>query len=119
MNMRALPVIIALLLAAAVPAFSQTATGPPVDATYRRIDAATSEVKSAAAFAVRAEQQRTTNLRLLSIVGAERQFVSGNILRLCLSMDRSGRTEFARAVVARDKQKRWSLTLWTWGSCGR
>ena len=87
---------------------------------YRKIDTSSPDVQSAVAFAVKDQRRKgLANTRLLAVVSAERQVVSGNNLRLCLSMDRSGRSEFARVVLAPNARKQWSLTLWAWGSCGR
>ena len=54
-----------------------------------------------------------------ALIGAERHSMSANNLRLCLSMDRSGSREFARVVLSRDAKKRWTVAIWSWGSCGR
>ena len=56
-------------------------------------------------------------LKLLSVLGAERQSAAGENVRLCLSLDRRGRNDSARVVVHRNLQNRWSVTLWAWGAC--
>lgn len=54
--------------------------------------------------------------------GAARQRpapLAGENFRLCLSLDRRGRTDTARVVVHRNQKQRWSVALWAWGACGR
>ena len=93
---------------------------PPAADSYRKVDVTDLDVQAAVTFAL-ADQQRKdrSKPKLLSVVSAERQFVSPCNFRLCLSLDRSGRTEFARVVVSRNAKKRWSMTIWAWGACGR
>ena len=93
---------------------------PPAADSYRGVDVTGRDVQAAVKFALSDRQKKDISKpKLLSIVSAERQFVSGDNFRLCLFLDRSGRTEFARVVVSRNAKKRWSVTIWTWGSCGR
>jgi predicted phage-related endonuclease len=59
-------------------------------------------------------------LRKGTIVWAERHSISGDNIRLCVSMNRSSSYEFARVVLSRDgKKKQWNVDTWSWGSCGR
>jgi hypothetical protein len=106
------------LLVAALLSFPQASVGDASQA-YHRILTSDREVQIAVKAAIADRQKVEKAIRLKAIVSAERAAVSGSNLRLCLSMDRSGTTEFARVVVSREAKKRWSLDLWTWGSCGR
>jgi hypothetical protein len=100
---------------------AQTARPAPSSTTdaYKKIETTDPDVQAAVKIAVADQRKQSRSVNLLSIVSAERQFVSGNNLRLCLSMDRSGRTEIARVVLSRNAKKQWSVTIWAWGSCGR
>jgi hypothetical protein len=86
--------------------------------SYRKVEVTDGDVQAAVKFAL-ADQQRKDKGRstLLSVISAERQSVSADNFRLCLSMDRSGRTELARVVLSRNAKKRWSVTIWAWGAC--
>lgn len=90
------------------------------DVTYEKIVTTDPDVQLAVKTAIADQRQKDRSVvKLLSIVSAERQAVSGRNLRLCLSMDRSGNTEMARVVLSRNAKKRWSVSIWSWGSCGR
>jgi hypothetical protein len=85
---------------------------------YRKVDLRDVDVQSALKFALADQKRRSGgDEKLFSVVSAERQFVTPDNYRLCLSMNRSGRTELARVVLSRDAKKRWTVTLWSWGSC--
>lgn len=58
-------------------------------------------------------------VKLLSVLGAERQISTGENYRLCLSLDRRGRTDTARVVVQHSLKNKWSVALWAWGACGK
>lgn len=58
-------------------------------------------------------------VKLLTMLTAERQESAGEDFRLCLSLDRLGRTDTARIVVHRTPKDRWSVSLWAWGACGK
>jgi hypothetical protein len=45
--------------------------------------------------------------------------LAGENFRLCLSLDRRGRSDTARVVVHRNQKQRWSVALWAWGACGK
>jgi hypothetical protein len=49
------------------------------------------------------QQKHSANLKLCSIVSAERQ----------------GRTEFARVVLSPKPKKQWDVSIWSWGACDR
>ena len=102
-----------------LPAVQATTEKPATD-SYRKVEVTDRDVQAALKFAV-ADQQRKENSRpkLLSIISAEHQFVSSDNFRLCLYLDRGGRTEFAQVVVSRNAKKRWSMTIWSWGACRR
>lgn len=76
------------------------------------------EVQTAVQFAL-ADQRRKNRsaVKLLSVLAAERQSASGANLRLCLAIDRHGRTDSARVVVHHSEKNQWSVTLWAWGAC--
>jgi hypothetical protein len=74
-----------------------------------------------AALQVALNDQKSKNRRavkLLSVLAAERQVSAGENYRLCLSLDRRGRTDNARVIVQHSSKNKWSVTLWAWGACG-
>jgi len=85
---------------------------------YSAIAVGDREVQTAVQFAL-ADQRRKNRsaVKLLSVLAAERQPASGANLRLCLSIDRHGRTDSARVVVHHSNKDQWSVTLWAWGAC--
>jgi hypothetical protein len=85
---------------------------------YTLVAVADREVQTAVQFAL-ADQRRKNRsaVRLLSVLAAERQPSSGANVRLCLSIDRHGRTDSARVVVHHSDKDQWSVTLWAWGAC--
>jgi hypothetical protein len=89
-------------------------------AKYRAVAVADPEVQAALQFAL-ADQQRKNRspVKLLSVLAAERQSSGGANVRLCLAVDRHGRTDSARVVVHRTVKDQWSVTLWAWGACRR
>jgi hypothetical protein len=93
---------------------------PPGADSYRKVEVTDRDVQAAVKFAL-ADQQRKdrSKPKLLSVISAERQYVPADNFRLCLSLDRSGRTEFARVDLSRTVKKRWSVTIWSWGACDR
>jgi Cystatin domain len=119
----------ALLVAVvAIPAWAGTAPAQvpaaapatPSSNGYETVVTTDPDVQAAVKAAIADQRQKNrSDLKLISIVSAERQPVSGKNLRLCLSMDRTGSTQFARVVLSRNAKKTWSVTIWSWGSCGR
>ena len=110
-------VLICLVLAAVL---GGTETAHAQVTAYEKIAVTDPDVQAAAKAAIGNQQQKNNNtVKLLSIVSAERQPVSGKDLRLCLSVDRHGNTELARVVLSRNAKKQWSVRIWSWGSCGR
>jgi hypothetical protein len=112
----------AAVLACAGAAAAQAPASAPAQPsnTYEKIATTDPEVQAAVKIAIANQQQKNrSDVKLLSIVSAERQPVSGRNLRLCLSTDRNGNTEFARVVLSRNPKKQWAVTIWSWGSCGR
>ena len=97
-----------VLLLALMP---QAPAAPPAQEPYKTIKISEPDVQEAVKVAL-AKTKGT-------LIAAERHSVSANNLRLCLSMDRSSTREFARVVLSRDVKKRWTVTIWSWGSCGR
>jgi hypothetical protein len=76
------------------------------------------EVQTAVQFALADQRRKNRNaVNLLSVLAAERQPSSGANVRLCLSIDRHGRTDSARVVVHHSEKDKWSVTLWAWGAC--
>jgi hypothetical protein len=99
-------------------ALSFSLQSPPAE-TYKKLQINDPDVQTAVKVAVANQQKMDKTIRLRSVVSAERPAVSSNNLRLCLSMDRSGNSEFARVVLSKNAKKQWSVTIWSWGSCGR
>jgi hypothetical protein len=97
-----------------------TAPATPPSNAYEKVATTDPDVQAAVKVALANQQQKNrSDVKLLSIVSAERQPVSGRNLRLCLSTDRNGNTEFARVVLSRNPKKQWAVAIWSWGSCGR
>jgi hypothetical protein len=89
---------------------------------YRAVAIDDRDVKTALNFALGDQKKKNRSdraLTLLSVLSAERQTSKGDNFRLCLSLDRRGRTDTARAVVHRNQKQQWSVALWAWGACGR
>jgi predicted phage-related endonuclease len=99
---------IAVLLLALLPQ-----TAPPIaDVSYKKIAITEPDVQEAVKV-VFAKRKGT-------LISAERHSISGDNLRLCVSMNRSTSYEFARIVLSRDTRKKgWNVEVWSWGSCGR
>src|SRR5687768_6814622 len=94
---------------------------PPANA-YRAVSTDDREVRTALNFALGDQKKKNRSdsaLTLLSVLSAERQVAKGDNFRLCLSLDRRGRTDTARTVVHRNAKQQWSVALWAWGACGK
>lgn len=90
--------------------------------TYRAVPTGDRDVKTALSFALADQKKKNRSdsaLTLLSVLSAEHQSSKGDNFRLCLSLDRRGRTDTARAVVHRNQKRQWSVALWAWGACGK
>jgi len=89
---------------------------------YRAIPTDDRDVRTAINFALGDQKKKNRSdsaLTLLRVVSAERQTSKGENFRLCLSLDRRGRTDTARTVVHRNAKDQWSVALWAWGACGK
>ena len=89
---------------------------------YRPIPSDDRDVRTAINFALGDQKKKNRSdsvLTLLRVVSAERQTSKGDNFRLCLSLDRRGRTDTARTVVHRNAKDQWSVALWAWGACGK
>jgi hypothetical protein len=88
---------------------------PPVQAEpYHAISLSDPDVSAALKVALKTAQRKG------KLISAERQAITGNNIRLCISMNRSSSYEFARVVLSRSEgKKRWEVMVWSWGSCGR
>src|SRR5262245_46575491 len=88
----------------------------------RTVAADDREVKTALNFAISDQKKKNRSDRavtLLGVLSAERQISNGDNFRLCLSLDRRGRTDTARTVVHRNQKQQYSVALWAWGACGK
>ena len=92
---------------------------------YREAAKDDPEVKAAAEFAVKAENEKQdSHYKLVAVEHAESQVVAGINYRLCLKIgyhkedDDVDTTEFVRVVVYRNLQKEYSLTSWAEENCG-
>ena len=88
---------------------------------YRAVAIDNRDVQSALNFAMGDQKKKNRSdgaVTLLSVLSAERQASRDNF-RLCLSLDRRGRTDTARTVVHRNQKQQWSVALWAWGACGK
>lgn len=89
---------------------------------YKAVAIDDREVRTALNFALGDQKKKNRSdsaLTLLSVLSAERQASKGDNFRLCLSLDRRGRTDTARTVVHRNQKQQWSVALWAWGACGK
>jgi hypothetical protein len=97
---------------------SRAAAVPDVNG-YMLAASGDQDIQTALQFALSDQKGKNRSaVRLLSVLAAERQSAAGENVRLCLSLDRRGRSDAARVVVHRNLQNRWSVTLWAWGACG-
>jgi hypothetical protein len=90
--------------------------------SYRPVAIDDREVKTAVNFALTEQRKKNRSdsaVTLLHVLTAERQVSQGDNFRLCLSLDRRGRADTARAVVHRNQKQKWSVALWAWGACGK
>ena len=90
--------------------------------TYRPVATDDREVRTALNFALADQKKKNRSdgaVALRSVISAERQVSKGDNFRLCLSLDRRGRPDTARAVVHRNQKQQWSVALWAWGACGK
>ena len=88
--------------------------------SYRPVAVDDREVRTAVHFALADQQKKNRSdnaVTLLQVLTAERQVSKGDNFRLCLSLDRRGRADTARAVVHRNQKRQWSVALWAWGAC--
>jgi len=86
---------------------------------YRPVSIDNADVKRALQVALNDQKSKNRRaVKLLSVLNAERQVSAGENYRLCLSLDRRGRTDTARVVVQHSAKDKWSVTLWAWGACG-
>ena len=89
---------------------------------YRVVATNDRDVRIALNFALGDQKKKNRSdsaITLLSVLSAERQNSNGDNFRLCLSLDRRGRTDTARTVVHRNQKQQWSVALWAWGACGK
>jgi hypothetical protein len=95
-------------------------TPAAVAMAYQPVSIDDADVKTALQVALSDQTSKNRRaVKLLSVVAAERQVSAGENYRLCLSLDRRGRTDTARIVVQHSAKDKWSVTLWAWGACGR
>ncbi|MSO56777.1 MAG: hypothetical protein EXQ55_07630 [Acidobacteria bacterium] len=98
---------------------SRAAAVPDVNG-YMAAASTDQDIQTALQFAVSDQRGKNRSaVKLLSVLAAERQSAAGENVRMCLSLDRRGRTDAARVVVHRNLKNRWSVTLWAWGACGK
>jgi hypothetical protein len=89
---------------------------------YRAVAIDDRDVRTALNFAMHDQRRKNRSdsaVTLLRVLSAERQASNGDNFRLCLSLDRRGRTHTARTVVHRNQKQHWSVALWAWGACGK
>jgi hypothetical protein len=86
----------------------------PVQEPYHAVSLTDPDVAAALKTALKTAQRKG------KLIAAERQAITGDNIRLCISMNRSSSYEFARVVLSRSEaKKRWEVMVWSWGSCGR
>jgi cystatin-C len=91
---------------------------------YKKIARSDAGAASAAAFAIRAQAEKTkATIELVSVENAESQVVAGTNYRLCLKVTTSGEENEAdvtitvKVVVYRNLKAQYSLTSWTEEDC--
>ena len=99
-----------VLLLALVP---QAPAAPAAEEPYRKIAITDVDVKAATKAALSVMKRKGT------LISAERHTISADNMRLCISTNRGADHEFARVVLSRNTARRWEVTVWSWGSCGR
>ena len=117
----------AVFVAAATVLFETAGQSSPRPAVappnaYRAVATDDRDVRTALNFALGDQKKKNRSnsaLRLLNVLSAERQVSKGDNFRLCLSLDRRGRTDTARTVVHRNQKHQWSVALWAWSACGK
>lgn len=76
------------------------------------------DVKSSAAFAVKAHSRKVgKSVTLLKIKKAEVQVVAGLNYRVCMSVREGGKTKTVTAVVYKSLQNKRELSRWKSGAC--
>src|ERR1700675_571550 len=92
-----------LMFVAAAAVMSQLASRAAAVPDVNGYMAATSsdqDIQTALQFALPDQKAKNRSaVKLLSVLAAERQSAAGENVRLCLSLDRRGRTDSARVVV--------------------
>ena len=89
---------------------------------YQPVELDNRDVRTALNFALADQKKKNRSagaLKLNEVLTAEHQLHNGDNFRLCLSLDRRGRADTARAVVHRSQKRQWSVALWAWGACGK
>jgi hypothetical protein len=117
-------VVLVAIAAVLFEASGQSSTRPaPVRANaYSPIDINDRDVRTALNFAMATQKKINRNpeaIVLREVLTAEHQASEGDKFRLCLSVDRRGRTVTARAIVRRSPERDWSVALWAWSACGQ
>jgi hypothetical protein len=116
-----------VFVAAATVLFEASGQSSPRSATvppnaYRAVPTDDRDVRTALNFALGDQRKKNRSgsaLTLLGVLSAEWQASKGDNFRLCLSLDRRGRTDTARTVIHRNQKQQWSVALWAWGACGK
>jgi hypothetical protein len=87
---------------------------------YESVSADDRGVQTALQIALSDQKSKNgSTVKLVSVLGAERQTSTSENYRLCLSVDRRGRLDTARVVVQHSPKDKWSVALWAWGACGK
>jgi hypothetical protein len=107
-------------------AAGQPLPGPRARATnavampYQPVPVEDASVRTALQVALHDQQSKNRRaVRLVSVLAAERQASTTENYRLCLAVDRRGRTETARVVVQHSSKDKWTVALWAWSACGK
>jgi hypothetical protein len=88
--------------------------------SYQPVSTESANVRTALEVALHDQKSKNRRtVKLVSVLSAERQDSTIDNYRLCLAVDRRGRTETARVVVQHSNKDKWTVALWAWSACGK
>lgn len=98
--------------------FSGKSSAQEITGGYGTADKNSSEVRSAARFAVAKKDKQTRRvIKFSSVTEAQAQVVSGLNYKICLKVRDGKKSRRATAIVYKNLRGRYSLTSWVWDKC--